>query len=231
MRSPSNHPARFSAFTLVEVLLALGILALIASVMIISVTSLHRSTHSREGALRMETALRLARADAANTGKRLRMSFAKETGVLSVTWEADPINKPGQFTQYTAASWPAQLPTDMVTVKRCVRTGGDNTSDPAAGSDASDSSEAPGTAASSSEQATSQDEDPNRQSLTFYPDGSSDSAVIEMSTDTPDNTASTDSAVIELDGFSGNVTSRILSSQEMQERRQPAEAPDPQSRG
>ena len=162
-------------FTLVEILLALGILALISSVMILSFTTLSRGSGMQEGAIRMEAAIRMARADAANTGKRFRFTF-------------------------------------------------DKTSNSTASSDTSSSSDS----SSNSSQA-----DPSqRQSLTFYPDGSCDSAVIELANPDSQRDGSDDQrAILEIDGTNGNVNLRLFSSQDSDDSGKPQAATTDTSHG
>lgn len=217
-------------FTLVEILLALFVIGLIAGVFVLNLGSLRKGTEMQEGAIRMETAIRLARADAANTGKRLRFTFDADTGMLRVLWEADPINKPGEFSDYTAASWPAMLPASLVRVNRCTITSAASTGLPV---ETDAESELATTDASAPATSSTDAWTESRQALTFYPDGSSDSAVIELAhpdTATGDN-GTGDRTVIEVDGINGTVSTRTMTADEDASDSDTTQAPAPTSAG
>jgi len=75
--------------------LALAILVLLAGMVAVSFPALAGSRSLEEASLRMETALRMARADAANKGRRLRLEFDQEQGRATVLWEPEPLTGPG----------------------------------------------------------------------------------------------------------------------------------------
>ena len=72
--------------TLIEMVLTMGLILLIAAVGVISFTGLERSQKLTEGARRFETVLRMAKADAANQGRCIRLSVDEERATLLIRW-------------------------------------------------------------------------------------------------------------------------------------------------
>lgn len=156
--------------------------------------------HARfeEGVRRFETLLRMARADASGNGLRVQIAPQQTEGTVSVRIlvESDPLAEPGQFTRYTC-TWRTFRPRGLVRLIRCsllgedvyrqmaIDLGGDETSDIVA--------LAP---------------------VTFYPDGSSDSAAFELAPIDQDDPRR---AVIRLDGVNGTITTRLLDEDELEE--------------
>ncbi len=186
---------RQTGFTLLEILLALMLLGLLLGVAAINFGAFRNSRALEEGASQMETALRMGRAEAANQGRRVRIAFAEESGAVLVLWEPEPLAEPGRFIPYDACTWDDYLTTEGVRIERCQLVGA-SIHRPADWADGSG-----GTPAESALEA-----------ITFEPDGSSDSAVIELSAiDVTDVRR----AVVEIDGVTGTIISRILTSEEV----------------
>lgn len=183
----SQKGAGGAAFTLLELLLALAILITLAATFVVSLAVLRDSGNLPEGALRFETLLTMARAEAAHSGRRLRLSFDGESGQVSILWEADPLGAPGVFSDYSTCMWKEEIPSSQVRVVRC-----DLSPDSMTWVSESQASTAPAALSA----------------LTFYPDGSSDSALIELR---DVNAANTDRAMLELDGTNGTVRTQFLS--------------------
>jgi type II secretion system protein H len=193
-----------AGFTLLELLLVLTVVAIVLAALLLNLDSLRGSHDLDEGADSVEAMLRMAKAEAANQGRRIRLDFG-ESGQIRVLWEAQPLEAPGQFTDFTACTWSAFIPSELVKVDRCVLTG-----------DSAYQTVTPAAAQAPSDQAEP------LSAVTFYPDGSSDSAVIELSTvSAPDERK----AVVELDGLNGIVTTRILTPTEWAEYRELQEEP------
>ena len=209
--APARAGRRYAAgaragLTLMEMVLVLVLLAMIAGLVVINVAGWHEGRKLDEGALQFEMMIRLARADSATVGRRLRLSADEDTREVDVTWEYEPLTKPGEFTPYRKASWTTQLPNDLVRVRRMELTG------PSAFRTLS----------------VEQMLDPDRRQaeqelapITFYPDGSSDSAEVLLSAaadhsgggefaDGPDVWV----AVIDLDGLNGLIDTRVLTMEE-----------------
>ena len=105
------HPTG-RGFTLVELLLTVMLLLLLASAAVISFSTLLSGSELEEGAAQMEGLMRFARAHAANTGKKVQLVFEEQTtdgmavplGNVRVLWESDPIGFPGNLTELGEAA-------------------------------------------------------------------------------------------------------------------------------
>lgn len=95
-------------YSLIELLLTTALLLMFAGVAAISLKTMTQGATLSEGAIRFESVLRFARAEAANTGRRVRLNFLQETNGASVcqtnplnqiqlTWEPDPVAEPEVF--------------------------------------------------------------------------------------------------------------------------------------
>jgi len=189
-------PAR-RGFTLVEIVLALAILVLLMGIAAVNFPALRGGHALQEASLRMETALRMARADAANRGRRLRLQFDQQQGRANVLWEPQPLTEPGEFVQYTACTWQKFLQIDGIDVERCEFVGA------SAYRNFEEATVGGGYAA-----------DLDQAAVTFEPDGSSDSVVIELvAADAPEGPR----ARLQLDGLTGAVSRCILTLEELQE--------------
>ena len=155
------HPHRTGrGFTLVELLLTVVLLLLLASAAVISFSTLLSGSELDEGAAQMEGLMRFARAHAANTGKKVQLVFEEQTsdgmavplGNVRVLWESDPIRLPGNMTELGEATRMARSVNSLVQVE-----------------DVRPPEEAGAVAVQ---------EQTSFAPLTFYPDGSSDSAEI-----------------------------------------------------
>ena len=170
--------------------MVVSLLSIIMVLGIVSGTSASERRKFQYTVDRMETTLRMARAEAANTARRIRLTFDEETRLPSVLWEPEPLTKPGQFEPYTTCSWRSRIPKSSIAVTKCRMIGPDGKpidEAPTSVGDDSDSEEI--------------------QTITFNQDGSSDSVLIEIeSTDL----ANPLRAAIKLDGENSIITSKIL---------------------
>ena len=190
-------PRTRRGFTLLEVVLALAILILMAGIVVVSFPALAGSHSLEEASLRMETALRMARADAANKGLRLRLAFDQEEGRVTVLWEPEPLTGPGEFVEYTTCTWQKFLQVEGIVVERCQFVG------TSAYRNFDDATVAGGYAS-----------DPDQTAVTFEPDGSSDSVVIEL---VAAEVLEGPRARVELEGLTGAVSRRILTLEQLEE--------------
>lgn len=194
-------------FTLFELLITLSILAMLVGVLTVTVAGGRNDAYLDHGSDQFETMLRMARATAANEGRRLRLSFVLDeaqadevdltlgfSGRWVIEWEPQPLAEPGAFIAYTGSPWAEQLPTDMVRIVSCRRLSG--------GAERSAIYEQ-GTIMSGNYN----QQDDLHQSIYFYPDGSTESARIELcSTNLDDDRR----AVIEMDGLNGSIERHVL---------------------
>ncbi len=149
MRSTPLHPRSRGGggFTLVELLLAITLLAGLMAAAIFGFSSLQRSAQLNEGVERVETAMRFARAHAANTGRKVQIvvttseaaaassasaSSSSSSGdsrsdspglaadalhSLSILWEADPAGAPGVFEPIPSLSGDVSDVSELVEIR------------------------------------------------------------------------------------------------------------------
>ena len=184
--------------TLIEIVLVLALVVLLAGVVVGSMGRSQSHREFLEAANRFETVLRMARAEAQNEKRRLRVDFGDDPDAVDaglptpvrVLWEPEHLTAPGEFVAYPMATWASSVPSEIVRVLSSRHVG------PSA------------YRTISSMTGGGDDDDPEAlQSLTFYPDGWSDSALIELAPAELENPLR---AAIRLDGDSGNVTVLIL---------------------
>src|SRR5688572_17771778 len=112
-------------FTLLELLLVTTLVLLLVSAMVFNFSPLLRGNQLEEGTTRLETLMRFARAQAANSGRKVQLVFANEstnlpaasTGEVRATWEPDPLGQPGWFADLCDAQWHVQEVNDLVQVE------------------------------------------------------------------------------------------------------------------
>jgi hypothetical protein len=179
------------------VVLALAVLLLLAGLAVVNLDLFQTGQNLSEGSLQFGTVLRMAGIESRNIGKRIQLSFDID-GLVLVQYERDPLGAPGAFTDYTSCSWLDSLPSKLVKVVRCDITAALSPGAMAAQTQGFSPSASP--AGPTPKAITS--------SVTFYPDGTSDSAIIELA-DAKD--VDTNKAVIELDGVNGTINTLTLS--------------------
>jgi type II secretory pathway pseudopilin PulG len=149
-----------AAFTLLELILALVIAVAVAALGITAMAGLRDSAAFSEGVQRFGAALRWARADACVRGRRIQVRF-DDVGRPEIYWEPLPLEDPGVFVPFAVADWRDLLDQDDLRVTACRLTG----------------DSAYTTLLS---QQLSGDDDSDLQAITFHPDGSCDSALVEL---------------------------------------------------
>jgi len=188
------------AFTLLELMLAMAVVTLLLAVVVLNLSGWGQRRRLEQGAHRFQTVLYMAKADAANLGRKLRLDFTPdESGqpTIRLLWEPNPLGEPGRFTDYSACTWLHHLPIGLVEVVRSELTGQSAyslTDDQLAKK--KERSETP------------------LEAVTFYPDGSCDSAVIELASTADDPRT----AVLEIHGITGSISGRILTPAELEEQ-------------
>ena len=186
-----------AGFTLIEVILTLSLLVLIAGLSIGSIAFSDAGDFD-EGVDRFETMLRFARTDASSQGARIRIAFEFDDDdnslAIKLLWEPKPLEEPGVFYNYsTACTWRHNIPDNYLRIGR-VSLFGDS---------AFRSMVTQGMGESSFEDLPD--------SITFMPDGSSDSAVIELLPVSQDDLRC---AIIIIDGITGMVSTYEISANE-----------------
>ena len=135
---------------------------------------------------------------------------------MRVLWEYDPLTRPGEYTPYRLGVWAQSLPNDLVWVQKMELTG------------------ASAFRTLGLEEIQDREQREAQEGLapiTFYSDGSSDSARIELvkrtgeafqeELDDPDARL----AIVELDGTNGLIKTRILTLEELEEQEEAAAQP------
>ncbi|MBN2508409.1 MAG: hypothetical protein JXQ71_17155 [Verrucomicrobia bacterium] len=192
-------------FTLLELLLATLLLMLLFGAVVFHFDVLQRGTGLDEAALQMEGLLHFARAHAAQTGRRVQIAFEEPVtedfllalGGLAVRWEPDPLDAPGVFKPLPQAVDYVARVTEAVMIESVHPldvNGRERNADAMAdgGDDVA---------------FVFEDSFPVTPPITFYPDGSSDSARIVV---TPWDFDDPRRIELKLVGITGSVRRRIL---------------------
>ncbi len=216
-----------AGFSLVELLLTLVLILCLAAASVFTFTTLYRSANLDEGNDRFHSLIRFAQAEAATTGCKVRLQFParpvssrndqsgastddkNELRDIEVTWEADALNAPGVFQTYTNKTWSEEMVNELVGVEKV-----ESTQSPAVPSSAS-SAASYGAASPLASTGDSTPESPASTefpSVTFYPDGSCDSAEIVLASRNPDDERRVE---VRLSGLLGSVSSRTVSTDEL----------------
>ena len=192
--SPSLLPG---AFTLIEVIVSIAIFSMLAVVVTVTMFGTVQSQYLEEGSQQFETVLRMARAESANQGRRMRVAWSAGEDRILLLWEPQPLAQPGQFVEYTSSSWADLIPDEMITIVSSLREGADEADALTFGSKS-----APSTGTEAEQQTI----------IDFYPDGSSDSATIELASR---EIGDLRRAIIEMDGLNYFITTRIMGATEL----------------
>jgi hypothetical protein len=173
-----------------EITLVIAILSIVMVMGVVSGTASSERRKFQYAVDQLETTLRMARAEAANTAHRIRLKFDEETRLPTLLWEPAPLSEPGIFEAYTTCSWISRLPKDRIAITRCRITGPDGKPVDEAPTGVGDDTD-----------------NEEMRTITFNQDGSSDSVLIELeSTDQGDSLR----AAIKLDGENSIITTKIL---------------------
>lgn len=200
-----NHSQRGSS--LVEVLLVVAVMVMLAGASVISFSSQLQRSSLEEGVSRVESMLRFARAEAANSGHKVQIQFASARSVGSpssasglfepkISSEKDPLNAPGVFSEMQEIAWMDESIADLVQVESVHPL---------------DSPEPETPAESESGLQYVQGETPEDAGepapITFYPDGSSDSVdIVLVSVDSEDSRR----VQLKLVGLTGSIEQNSL---------------------
>lgn len=211
-------------FTLVELLLVVAILVLLAGAVILGFDSMTKGSQLDEGATQLEALFRFARAEAASTGRPVRVvlagnaetSASMSTGTVAVAaaststsapsagtngaggvalhWEPDPLGAPGKFETVFSASPLVGQINELVRVLPADAA----TNSPALAQGLPESTAFEDTAENGNGPAP----------VMFYPDGSSDNAeVVLVARDDEDPRR----MVVRLTGMTGMLQRRVIS--------------------
>ena len=206
---------RDAGFSLVELLLTLVLILCLAAASVFTFTAIYTSANLDEGSDRFQSLIRFAQAEAATTGRKVRLQFvpAEEAAVatatdlraIKVTWEADLLNAPGVFEEYTNKAWSEEIVNELVGVTKVESISDSGGPMPSGMPLESASTE---TSAEFAEYAV--EEFP---SITFYPDGSCDSAEVVLASRNDEDQRRT---AVRLGGMLGTVTTRTMTASEVE---------------
>lgn len=195
-----------SGFTLVEILLTTVLLLLLLSAVVFNFSNLQRGAGLDEGATQLEALIRYARAQAASTGRQVRIAFEEDVGDglsvplgnLQVQWEPDPLNAPGMFAELPEAAGFVRSITELVNVEfvRALEPDVEATE---------------ASAAAGSTGATNESVWITFPSVTFYPDGSSDSTEITLASRSEEDGRR---LILRLMGMTGSIRRKIQAAEE-----------------
>ncbi len=192
--------------TLLELTLVLALVAALATMMAVSFGPGHSRGRFEEAVDKYDTLMRMARVEAANQGRRFLVSFNRDkenylAASARVMWEPDPLGEPGEFKEFTKSAWVSFIPaSDDIRVVSCQLTGA--------------------SAYRLVDTRGENDDEDSLSDLMFYPDGTSDAALIELA---PTDESDSMRAVIRIDALSGAIETIMVGAAELEEHRQDIE--------
>jgi prepilin-type N-terminal cleavage/methylation domain-containing protein len=192
-------------FTLIELLLVVALILMLTSAMVFNFSTLLRGSQLAEGTFRLETLMRFARAQAANSGRKVQLVFSAEstnapaasTGDVRATWEPDPLGQPGYFEDLADAQWHVQEINNLVQVESVKLLDASSACPSSTDSWQDESQDVSTNAAPANAKAP----------ITFYPDGSSDSAEIIVAARSPEEEQR---MAVRLVGMTGSISHQLL---------------------
>lgn len=195
-----------------ELLLTLVLILCLAAASVFTFTAIYQTANLDEGSDRFQTLVRFAQAEAATTGRKVRLQFVPSEAVpveanselraIKVTWEADLLNAPGVFEEYTNKSWSEEIVNELVGVTSVEPV---NLSGEPMPTEVVASTEI---APSDTGEFLASDEFP---AITFYPDGTCDSAEVVLASRNSDDARR---LAVRLGGMLGTVTTRTINTSE-----------------
>lgn len=157
-----------------ELLLVASLLTLFFGAAVYTLQPSRGAARFEDGALRFEGMLRLARAEAANSGKRVRVAFSPDEqpttnqfSQVKLTWEPDPVEGPDVFEDLPRYRWDIEQLNEAIGIESVNRIGewlGEGIPE----------------SAGAAEELLADEENRGLEAppITFNPDGSSDSAEV-----------------------------------------------------
>jgi hypothetical protein len=171
-------------------------MVLLVGAVVFSFSTLMTGSQLDEGAEQFENLVRLARAHAANTGRRVQLTFQEEVtessvvGKATVLWEPDPIGEPGRFQTFWEMSPVVNSVNELVAIDSARRSGTPEASQGLGGEPRSEWNEA------------GMEAPPWLTPIMFYADGSADSAEIVLVSRDSDDTRR---VVLHMEGITGSL--------------------------
>ncbi len=215
-----------AAFTLVELLLTVGLMLGLVGAVVINFGSLDRHARLEEGASHLETLFRYARAQAGNTGRQVRIVFdssppseagattstnqdqTDSTSGVQILWEANPLAAPGKFELLPGAELLIDQVNELVSVRE-VRQPRANL--PESNNRKQQVQPNPSQVPPSVESQLMDGAPTGTQTLTCYPDGSSDSVEVVVGSANGEDKRL---AVVTLSGLTGASSHRVKAAED-----------------
>lgn len=205
-----------AGFSLVELLLTLVLILCLAAASVFCYTAIHRQANLDEGVDRLQSILRFARAEAATTGRKVRLQFVdaategerSDLKAIRVEWEPDFLTAPGVFQTYTNKAWSEDLVNELVAVQdvKPLNQAPTPTPLPVSPDERPQSEQMPGEAEFGDDFEVEE-----LPSITFYPDGSSDSAEIIVASRNEEDPRR---IAVTVSGMLGSVSTKVISTAE-----------------
>jgi len=204
----ARSPRRCSSgFSLVELLLAVALILLLLGSVVFNFSSLQKNAELDEGATQLESLIRYARAHAANSGRKVRLTFEEDTGDgllvplgnFAVSWEPDPLGQPDQFLPLLETTDIVNSILDVVSIENvhaAVSTGVSPGPDESVAGNASAGAVSPGPGPAF-----------GFPPVYFYPDGSCDSSEIVIASRNNDDGRR---LALRLSGLTGSLQRRTI---------------------
>jgi prepilin-type N-terminal cleavage/methylation domain-containing protein len=213
-------------FTLIEMLLALILIMMFLGAIVFSLSNLQQCAQLDEGAAQVENLLKFARAHAANIGRQVQLGSEEEadpefdlpSGNLALNWEPDPLGQPGTLEKVNEAAGFLESINELVQIESIRVLDSDN---PDASVNSGETDFDLGEEYDTGAAALS--------AITFYPDGSSDSAEIVLCSRSADDPRR---VVIQWSGITGSIRRGLVTNANDQtEVSEPTSPPAPKESG
>jgi len=187
-------------FSLFELLLVASLLIMFLGAAVYTLKPSQGGVRLQDGALRFEGMLRLARAEAANSGKRVRVAFSRDEepatnqfSQVKLTWEPDPVEGPDVFEDLPRYRWDVERLNETIGIKSVSRI-----------DEWLDEGVSDGVAAAEDSLAGEENRGIEAPPITFNPDGSSDSAEVVLAARDSDETRR---VTVRIVGLTGTISS------------------------
>jgi len=212
---------------LVEVLLTLSLVLGLAAATVVTFTALDGKNALDEGADRLESMIRFARAEASNSGRQVRLVFdpstnrpaaaSSELRDIKVSWESDATARPGQFESMPNRGWNDSSINDLIGVEQLRPIASPAAQPPLTEPAQAADGPTQASGATSTQQVGFETEEsemfsnavrlPESLFITFYPDGSSDKAEIIVASRRDEDHRK---MMLRVTGMLGSVTRKLL---------------------
>lgn len=217
--SQKRQRPRRSGYTLVELLLTTSLLLIFAGLAVVSMETLNQGSAFGEGTVRFETMVRFAHAEAARSGRRVRIDFVQETNEVAIlntnqlsqvrlSWEPNPATEPDTFQDLIGPRWGVDQVNDALRVAdvRLVD-GADDCSTNSTDAQTPAETEAATSPPDMGIDPALDAETGSPASITFNPDGSCDAAEITLVGVHPEEDRR---VILRVDGITGVVTRKSI---------------------